>query len=68
MVRRKSKQKYSCSTFMLYLGVNRTYDTPHHQIYASADYEGNLKDISENRITWDDLHSMFRMPVLLTPP
>ena len=31
------KKKYSCSTFMLYLGVDRTYDElPHHQIYASA--------------------------------
>ena len=28
--------------------------SPHHQIYASSDYEGNLRDISEHRITWDD--------------
>ena len=49
-----AEKSYSCSTFMLYLGIDRTYDTPHHQIYASADYEGNLRDISEHRITWDD--------------
>ena len=50
------KKKYSCSTFMLYLGVDRTYDElPHHQIYASADYEQNLEDIEKHhRITWDD--------------
>ena len=49
-------KKYSCSTFMLYLGVDRTYDDlPHHQIYASATYEDNLEDIEKHhRITWDD--------------
>lgn len=50
------KKKYSCSTFMLYLGVDRTYDhLPHHQIYASATYEKNLEDIEKHhQITWDD--------------
>ena len=50
------KKKYSCSTFMLYLGVDRTYDElPHHQIYASANYEKNLEDIEKHhQITWDD--------------
>ena len=50
------KKKYSCSTFMLYHGVDRTYnDLPHHQIYASANYEQNLEDIEKHhRITWDD--------------
>ena len=50
------KKKYSCSTFMLYLGVDRTYnDLPHHQIYASKNYEQNLEDIEKHhKITWDD--------------
>ena len=49
-------KKYSCSTFMLYLGVDRTYDElPHHQIYASKDYVSNLEDIEKHhRLTWDD--------------
>ncbi|MDP7033919.1 MAG: phytoene desaturase family protein [Planctomycetota bacterium] len=38
-------KRYSCSTFMLYLGIDRVYDTPHHQIYASAHYHRNLNDI-----------------------
>ncbi len=49
-----NKKSYSCSTFMLYLGVNKLYDQPHHQIYASKDYEQNLKDVSESRIPWND--------------
>jgi len=49
-------KKYSCSTFMLYLGIDKTYEhLPHHQIYASATYEKNLEDIEKHhRITWDD--------------
>lgn len=34
--RRLSQMKFSCSTFMLYLGINRRYDElPHHQIFLS---------------------------------
>lgn len=49
-------KKYSCSTFMMYLGVNKSFeDLPHHQIYASKDYVNNLEDIEKHhRITWDD--------------
>ena len=50
------KKKYSCSTFMLYLGIDKVYeDLPHHQIYASSNYEQNLEDIEKNhKLTWDD--------------
>ena len=48
------KKSYSCSTFMLYLGVDKMYNTPHHQIYASKDYQNNLKEVTENKVTWDD--------------
>ncbi|MDP6906282.1 MAG: phytoene desaturase family protein [Candidatus Thalassarchaeaceae archaeon] len=48
------KKSYSCSTFMLYLGLDNKYDTPHHQIYASSEYQNNLEDIVKHRVTWDD--------------
>tara|TARA_B100000683_G_scaffold199507_1_gene192701 strand:+ start:10392 stop:12029 length:1638 start_codon:yes stop_codon:yes gene_type:complete len=50
------KKKYSCSTFMIYLGIDKVYeDLPHHQIYASSNYEQNLEDIEKNhKLTWDD--------------
>jgi phytoene desaturase len=33
---RLKRMQFSCSTFMLYLGINRCYETlPHHQIYLS---------------------------------
>ncbi|MCH2637215.1 MAG: phytoene desaturase family protein [Candidatus Thalassarchaeum sp.] len=48
------KKSYSCSTFMLYLGVDKLYDTPHHQIYAAKDYQKNLKEVTDNKVSWDD--------------
>jgi phytoene desaturase len=44
------KKKFSCSTFMLYLGVDGRYDLPHHTIYTSADYLENLKDIESRHV------------------
>jgi phytoene desaturase len=38
--------KYSCSTFMLYLGVEGEIDLPHHTIRTSGRYEENLAEIS----------------------
>ncbi|MEM9373554.1 MAG: phytoene desaturase, partial [Planctomycetota bacterium] len=40
------RKKYSCSTFMLYLGVEGEVDLPHHTIRTAPAYERNLEDIS----------------------
>ena len=41
-------KKYSCSTFMLYLGIDGSYDdVSHHTIYLARDYQQNLKDIEQ---------------------
>lgn len=42
-------RKYSCSTYMLYLGVEGEVDLPHHTIRTSPTYEQNLEDISRDR-------------------
>ena len=45
---RLAKKKYSCSTFMLYLGIEGRYDdVSHHTIYLAKDYKENLRDIEE---------------------
>jgi phytoene desaturase len=41
-------KKYSCSTAMLYLGVDGDVDLPHHTIYVSSKYQQNLADITTN--------------------
>lgn len=40
------KKKYSCSTYMLYLGVEGEVDLPHHTIRTAPAYTDNLADIS----------------------
>ena len=48
-------KKYSCSTFMLYLGIEGTYqDVPHHNIHISRDYEKNLREIEQEHVLSDD--------------
>ncbi|MGC9330058.1 MAG: phytoene desaturase family protein, partial [Candidatus Hinthialibacter sp.] len=43
------KKKYSCSTFMIYLGVNRQFpDLHHHNIFLSDVYQENLTDIERD--------------------
>lgn len=48
-----AKKKYSCSTFMLYLGVNKKYSSPHHNIVFAKDYKSNIDDIGEGRLSED---------------
>lgn len=43
--RNLNKKKFSCSTFMLYLGLDKLYDEPHHQILFANDYKANIEDI-----------------------
>ncbi len=42
------KKKYSCSTYMMYLGVEGEVDLPHHTIRTAPDYSGNLADIGRD--------------------
>ena len=43
---RIEKAKYSCSTFMLYLGIEGRYDhLDHHTIFLAKDYEKNIREI-----------------------
>jgi len=49
------RKKYSCSTFMLYLGVDTLYDEPHHQIVFAKDYKENVKDIISRSRLSDDM-------------
>jgi phytoene desaturase len=44
--RRIASRRFSCSTFMLYLGIEGRYDdVAHHNIYLSENYRENLADI-----------------------
>ena len=49
-----AQKKYSCSTFMLYLGVEGEFDLPHHTIHIAENYEQNLDDIENKHILSED--------------
>jgi phytoene desaturase len=43
-----ASKTYSCSTFMMYLGIDGRYDdVAHHTIYLAENYRQNLRDIEE---------------------
>ncbi|HEV3440362.1 MAG TPA: phytoene desaturase family protein, partial [Gemmata sp.] len=49
------KKKFSCSTFMMYLGIEGRYDrVPHHTIHCASDYVANLADIEQRHILSED--------------
>jgi len=49
--RRIETRRYSCSTFMLYLGIEGTIaDLPHHTVYLSRDYRRNVEEIEQGHV------------------
>ena len=53
--RKIARKKFSCSTFMLYLGVEGEFaDQAHHTIYMARDYEQNLRDIEHGHVLSQD--------------
>jgi phytoene desaturase len=52
--RKLAEKKYSCSTFMMYLGVEGTFNLPHHTIYIARDYAKKLDDIESRHVLSDD--------------
>ncbi|MDO9105962.1 MAG: phytoene desaturase family protein [Methylovulum sp.] len=48
------KLDYSCSTFMLYLGLDTCYDLPHHTIAFAEDYTTNISNIFHNKVLSKD--------------
>jgi phytoene desaturase len=49
------RKRFSCSTFMLYLGIEGRYDTvAHHTVYIPRDYRKNLDDIECRHVLSSD--------------
>jgi phytoene desaturase len=51
---RIASKRFSCSTFMMYVGIEWTYDVAHHTIYLSKNYEQNLRDIERDHVLSED--------------
>ncbi|WP_312128724.1 phytoene desaturase family protein [Lysinibacillus capsici] len=61
------KKKYSCSTFMLYLGVNKKFDLPHHTIWFAKNYRKNVEEITNHKLLSDD-PSIYIQNAVVTDP
>ena len=49
--RKLGGKRFSCSTFMLWLGVEGTFpELSHHTIFMAKDYERNLRDIEDRHV------------------
>jgi phytoene desaturase len=45
------RKSFSCSTFMLYLGIDKVYrDIPHHSIIFADDYHRNVDEITRSMV------------------
>ncbi|WP_407271963.1 phytoene desaturase family protein [Radiobacillus sp. PE A8.2] len=51
---RLEKKSVSCSTFMVYLGIDRELDLPHHLIFFADDYKKNVMEITKQSKLSDD--------------
>ncbi|MEM7698668.1 MAG: phytoene desaturase family protein, partial [Verrucomicrobiota bacterium] len=62
------KKAFSCSTFMLYLGVDKLYEEePHHHILFADDYAANVRDIQGEKAVSDDMSVYIRNSSITDP-
>lgn len=55
------KKKFSCSTFMLYLGLDKVFtDLPHHSIVFAKEYRTNVEEIFDSLKLSTDLSFYIR--------
>ena len=59
-----ARKRFSCSTFMLYLGVEGRFDQlAHHNIYVTKDYRRNLDEIEHQHVLSEDPSFYVENPV-----
>lgn len=61
------RKRFSCSTFMLYLGLDKVYDLPHHTIFFARDYRQNVADVFGGRMLSDDFSFYVHNPSVTDP-
>lgn len=61
------KKRFSCSIFMIYLGVDKVYDLPHHTVFFAHDYRSNVDDIFERQTLSTDCSFYIRNAAVTDP-
>lgn len=66
--RKIAKKRFSCSTFMMYLGVEGRFpDLAHHTIHLTKDYQRNLADIEKDHRLSEDPSFYVHNPCVTDP-
>ena len=66
--RKIARKKFSCSTFMMYLGLEGREDAlGHHTIWLADDYAGNLRDIEQRHVLTDVPSFYVQNPTVTDP-
>jgi phytoene desaturase len=69
---RLNSMKYSCSTFMLYLGLRGEVNFPHHGIHFAQNYRKNIRELTSTFELSDDpsfyIHNPSKLDPSLAPP
>ncbi|MBD3346127.1 MAG: phytoene desaturase [Chitinivibrionales bacterium] len=58
--RRIAGKKFSCSTFMLYLGLDKQYNEPHHNLIFPGDYWKHVDEVMHQGVASDDMSIYIR--------
>ncbi|SFJ90370.1 phytoene desaturase [Halobacillus dabanensis] len=66
------KKKFSCSTFMIYVGIDKLYDMPHHTILFAEDYQKNVNEMTRDLVLSEEpsiyIHNASVTDPTLAPP
>lgn len=62
-----ARKRFSCSTFMLYLGLDKIYDVPHHTIVFAKDYKRNVDEVFLTKQLSDDISFYVRNASVTDP-
>lgn len=65
--KRLEKMKLSCSTFMLYLGLDKRYDLPHHTVCFAHEYRAHIDSITRGSDLQEDISFYVRNADLTDP-
>jgi phytoene desaturase len=63
-----AKMDFSCSTFMLYLGLSRRVPMSHHTIVFAKDYRRNVREIFKDKTLPQDDFSFYLQNASVTDP
>jgi phytoene desaturase len=64
---RINRMHFSCSTYMMYLGLDKSWDMPHHAIFFAENYRRNVEDVFHGGGLSDNISFYIRNATVTDP-